>query len=580
MWGTTDKDASQVELETHSYVRPSNEGTVEESRPSHEGPFSFPSGHTRPESLSGHAKYSRYVEKKRLAKKNKEKQREAEEEEEEEEGEEEEEEEEEGTEEDDEEEDDQEEDSDCDSLSDDDETFLDDHCSWLKAQLLEASSDLARIQNRNQNRKLNSRKRASVTSAASSCSSRTTAPELPRDQETVFENSGSTIKQKGIIRRTATAAAQMLGLAAADCPDPHENPTPCTSADAAAASSGAPTKASKPPAKKTAVKKAPQKGQGRKLRSQKDTLTQIQQQVPENIQLLQQELELLKRKYYSPISLTQEERERISFLLSIPPSVSAEPRTAADMIGEGRGGKGPKKTKKNRCYVPEGYQLRVLGGPPAEPMHGARGLLDSNERRSESRSRRGLERGAARGAAGEAAGEAAGGARLNDGYNPMGYPNPTQSGASYCYIKNIELQINGSAPDMFQGGGDKFHCVKDYVRLQELQGFDNKNITNALTHQLFNLNCYIPAWNLSCSPNSNVQNVQPTVPATNGLQVKIQFSSPLPCDLQMVNVIILRILIITTLFPLQVVWTQLSSALTIDHAKDVGVVYYNSYNAV
>jgi hypothetical protein len=152
------------------------------------------------------------------------------------------------------------------------------------------------------------------------------------------------------------------------------------------------------------------------------------------------------------------------------------------------------------------------------------------------------------------------GEESQEDYNPGGYPNPTTKGANYCYIQQLDLMVNGSSADQFSGGGAD--AVLDYQRLQELLGYDNKNVTNSLTHQLYNRNCYITGWNLSTSPNPNLVSVQPLVAAAHKMTLKVQFSKPLPCDITML------------------VWTQVGTDMVIAANQSVGVSFYNAYGGV
>lgn len=150
--------------------------------------------------------------------------------------------------------------------------------------------------------------------------------------------------------------------------------------------------------------------------------------------------------------------------------------------------------------------------------------------------------------------------RANDTFTPGGEPDPYDADKKYVYIKDLRLFINGNCPDQFQGGGDSFEAPLDFMRLQEVQGLYGKNATNSINPTLFNRNCYIAAWNLSCTPNPSTYGIQPTVGATHSLVLRCTFSAPIPHDLQLI------------------VWSQLSSAMTIDNTKRVGLSYYNVYN--
>ena len=144
-------------------------------------------------------------------------------------------------------------------------------------------------------------------------------------------------------------------------------------------------------------------------------------------------------------------------------------------------------------------------------------------------------------------------------YTPQGDPDPYEMGREYVYIKDIQLVINGNSSDQMQGGGDRYEAPMDFVRLQEVQGMSGKNFTNSLDSVLFNRNAYICGWNLSNSPNPNLLGIQPTIPTTHSMIVKVTFSEELPEDLQMI------------------VWNQLSSSMSIDKNKAVCLSYYNTY---
>lgn len=143
---------------------------------------------------------------------------------------------------------------------------------------------------------------------------------------------------------------------------------------------------------------------------------------------------------------------------------------------------------------------------------------------------------------------------------PEGEPDPYDESHEYVYLKTIRLFVNGNCPDQFQGGGDRYEAPFDYIRMLEVQGLMGKNVNNSITPNLFNRNFYLACWNLSCTPNPSTFGIQPTVPNTTQMHVKLEFSAPLPHDLQMV------------------VWTQFSSCMTIDKARFVGLSSYNVYN--
>jgi hypothetical protein len=149
---------------------------------------------------------------------------------------------------------------------------------------------------------------------------------------------------------------------------------------------------------------------------------------------------------------------------------------------------------------------------------------------------------------------------LTQEVDPEGEPDPYDAYKEYVFIKDIKLMINGNCPDQFQGQGDKYESHLDFTRLLEVQGLLGRNVTNSLTATLFNRNAYIAAYNLSSSPNPSIANCQPSVAATNSMVLKVNFSDNLPHELTMI------------------VWTQMSSNMTLDNRGKVGLSYFNVYN--
>jgi hypothetical protein len=147
-----------------------------------------------------------------------------------------------------------------------------------------------------------------------------------------------------------------------------------------------------------------------------------------------------------------------------------------------------------------------------------------------------------------------------DSTTAAGEPDPGHSGKNYVYLTDLKLVVNGNTPDQFHGKMDLHGADFDYVRLLEVQGLFGENRNNSITREMFSKNCYLAAFNLTNSPNPNNTVVQPTVGATNTMQVRMEFSGELPHALEMVC------------------WTQLSSAFTVDAAKTVTVSHYNAYN--
>jgi ElaB/YqjD/DUF883 family membrane-anchored ribosome-binding protein len=392
--------------------------------------------------------------------------------------EEEEEEEEEDEDEDEEEEEDEDEDEEEENkeTTDDEETdSLDDEEESLTDELAKLQKKLSKVKQLRAKR----HRRKHGTALSSSRSSMTTATDIQVDQETASVDMDSealvTQQPAGIVSTAVSAVGEFLfghAEVVSDGDDPYDNPTPGPSADAT------PPRESQPPAKKkrvapkraaakaakkvVVVPKAKKGGPTRKLRSRKNAaaLPQVPrpQQIPESIEQLQEEMTALKTKFGSGENrLSPNERERLAFLVQFfcPP----ETRTAADMGGYGRGGsrwkKGPKQTK-----APPGHQPKPKRQP--QPLQGARSEMASQSQnfsypprwsnRPGKRSRGNQSVGYGPAPPNPAPGPAPAPAAPEDTYNPRGFPNPTQDGADYCYIKNIELQINGASPDMFQGG--------------------------------------------------------------------------------------------------------------------------------
>jgi hypothetical protein len=148
----------------------------------------------------------------------------------------------------------------------------------------------------------------------------------------------------------------------------------------------------------------------------------------------------------------------------------------------------------------------------------------------------------------------------SNGVTPKGEPDPMNENKEYCFLKSIQLVINGNSPDQLQGGGDRYNAPLDYMRLLEVNGLWGRNASNSIDPELFNRNCYIAAFNLSTAPNPNDPNNQPTVPCTDSIIVKLDFSEKIPHELQLV------------------VWSQLQSGMIIDHTRAVAVSYYNPFN--
>jgi hypothetical protein len=141
-----------------------------------------------------------------------------------------------------------------------------------------------------------------------------------------------------------------------------------------------------------------------------------------------------------------------------------------------------------------------------------------------------------------------------------GEPDPGNESKTYVWLTDLRLVINGNTIDQFHGKGDQYEAGLDYVRLLEVQGLYGENRTNSITREMFSKNFYVAAFNLTNSPNPNNTVVQPTVGATNTMQVRLEFSGELPVDLEMVC------------------WSQISSAFTVNAAKGVNVSHYNTYN--
>lgn len=149
---------------------------------------------------------------------------------------------------------------------------------------------------------------------------------------------------------------------------------------------------------------------------------------------------------------------------------------------------------------------------------------------------------------------------INTAFDPRGDPDPYSQEHNYVYLKSINLVVNANMPDQFQGIADPFEAPMDYLRLQEVQGTDNRNVSNSITPTMFNRNFYIAAWNLSTAPSCNLLGIVPSVPQTSQLAVRLVFSDTIPCDLNMI------------------VWTQFASGFSIDKHHGTKLSYYDVYN--
>jgi hypothetical protein len=143
---------------------------------------------------------------------------------------------------------------------------------------------------------------------------------------------------------------------------------------------------------------------------------------------------------------------------------------------------------------------------------------------------------------------------------PSGDPDPYDKTKKYCFITNLDLKVNGESPLSFKGPGTRWECPMDFLNLQTTQGFFHTNKTNSIDPELFQRNAFIASWNLSNSTNPNLTFLMPTVPKTDTIEICASFSEPLPEELVMI------------------IWTQVSSAMSIDKNRRVGLSYYNSYN--
>lgn len=96
--------------------------------------------------------------------------------------------------------------------------------------------------------------------------------------------------------------------------------------------------------------------------------------------------------------------------------------------------------------------------------------------------------------------------------------------------------------------------------MHEVQGLSGFNVSNSVTPQAFNRNCYISCYNLSTSTTPNLLRVTPTVPKQDSITVKVSFSDPLPEAIEMI------------------VWHQYASNMTIATGGQVGLSFYTPYN--
>jgi len=80
---------------------------------------------------------------------------------------------------------------------------------------------------------------------------------------------------------------------------------------------------------------------------------------------------------------------------------------------------------------------------------------------------------------------------------PEGDPDPYDSTKKYCFIRNLDLKINGASPESFKSPGTRYESPMDFLNLQTTQGFMHTNQTNSIDPELFLRNGFIGSWNLS-----------------------------------------------------------------------------------
>jgi hypothetical protein len=143
---------------------------------------------------------------------------------------------------------------------------------------------------------------------------------------------------------------------------------------------------------------------------------------------------------------------------------------------------------------------------------------------------------------------------------PEGVPDPFDADKKYCFIENLNLMIDNVSPESYRGPATRWDAIHDFVNLQTTQSFLGTNQTNSIEYNAFVRNCFVGSWNLSNSTNPNTPLMQPTVPKSNSVQIRVEFSQATPEELVMIT------------------WTQLATTMTIDSKRNVGLSYYNTYN--
>jgi hypothetical protein len=116
-------------------------------------------------------------------------------------------------------------------------------------------------------------------------------------------------------------------------------------------------------------------------------------------------------------------------------------------------------------------------------------------------------------------------------------PDLFDSTLDYCYIKNIELDLNGQLVSALNGPSSKHHCPRDFVRFAEAQHNYRTNQSDGLNYEMFNSNFYLAAFEFTNSVVPGDPNIMlPTVQEMNQIRVNVEFHGNLPQNTTMVVV--------------------------------------------
>lgn len=116
-----------------------------------------------------------------------------------------------------------------------------------------------------------------------------------------------------------------------------------------------------------------------------------------------------------------------------------------------------------------------------------------------------------------------------------GDPDLLDPNKKYCYIKQVELNLNGMEKKVLNGLSTKHHCFKDFIRFMEAQNNYRTNQTEGISYDMYNSNFYFSAFDLTTGVfGGDINNMKPSVPEMDQMRLNVTLSDAIPQETTMI----------------------------------------------